>query len=195
MKGRKLRPDEAELWAKVSENTTPLAGRDLPLDLAEPGSKPIKPPAKPRPVFSQTIRPQGSFPSRPHDLAPSIAAQVAGASVQMDRKAFTKLKRGKLRPEARLDLHGMTLDRAHGALNNFILSAHASGKRLVLVITGKGKAGRDDGPIPMRTGALRHQVPSWLGLSPLNSVVLQVTQAHNSHGGGGAYYVYLRRKR
>jgi DNA-nicking Smr family endonuclease len=113
----------------------------------------------------------------------------------MDRKTFGRMTRGKLKPEARIDLHGMTLDRAHGALTRFILSAHANGKRLVLVITGKGKDRDDAGPIPVRYGVLKHQVPHWLTTPPLSSAVLQVMPAHISHGGGGAYYVYLRRQR
>ena len=113
----------------------------------------------------------------------------------MDKKSFTRLKRGKVKPEARLDLHGLTLDRAHPALSRFILSAQKSGKRLVLVITGKGRDRDDGGPIPVRTGILRHHVPQWLSSPPLSSAVLQVTQSHISHGGEGAFYVYLRRKR
>jgi DNA-nicking Smr family endonuclease len=89
----------------------------------------------------------------------------------------------------------MTLDRAHPALTRFILSAHGNGKRLVLVITGKGKLRDDDGPIPVRFGVLRHQVPQWMSMPPLSSAILQVTQAHLKHGGGGAYYVYLRKPR
>ena len=70
----------------------------------------------------------------------------------MDRKAFGKMKRGKLVPEGKIDLHGMTLNQAHPALVRFIMSAHAAGKRLVLVVTGKGRSGDHDGPIPERRG-------------------------------------------
>ena len=128
-------------------------------------------------------------------MSPTIADQIRGRAVQMDRKAFDQMKRGKLRPEGKIDLHGMTLDRAHPALTRFILGAQAQGKRLVLVVTGKGKQRDDGGPIPVRFGVLRHQVPQWLSLPPISSVVLQVTQAHLRHGGSGAYYVYLRRTR
>ena len=85
-----------------------------------------------------------------------------------------------------------TLAAAQPELIRFILSCHASGRRLVLVITGKGSRG-DVGPLPTRPGALRHQVPYWLHAMPLSSVVQQVTAAHYRHGGEGAYYVYLRR--
>ena len=114
----------------------------------------------------------------------------------MDRKAFTRMKRGKLKPEARIDLHGLTLAEAQPRLSRFIQAAHADGKRLVLVITGKGRSGRDDGdPIPTRPGALRRQVPDWLMRPPLSTMVLDIAPAHIRHGGEGAYYVYLRRSR
>jgi len=112
----------------------------------------------------------------------------------MDHKAYGRMKRGKLEPEARIDLHGMTQAAAHSALNAFILRAHASGHRLVLVITGKGRDGAEAGPIPSGPGILRRQVPHWLELPPLNQAVLQVAAAHARHGGSGAYYVYLRRR-
>jgi len=71
------------------------------------------------------------------------------------------MSRGKLAPEARIDLHGMTLAEAHPELIRFILSSQAQGLRLVLVITGQGRRGSDDGPIPQRQGILRRQVPDW----------------------------------
>jgi DNA-nicking Smr family endonuclease len=105
------------------------------------------------------------------------------------------MMRGKSEPEARIDLHGMTLAEAHPALIGFVLRAQGAGNRLVLVITGKGRRVQDDGPIPQRIGALRHQVPHWLHSPPLGSVVQQIAPAHQRHGGAGAYYVYLRRSR
>ncbi|MEL6980987.1 MAG: Smr/MutS family protein, partial [Actinomycetota bacterium] len=49
----------------------------------------------------------------------------------------------------------------------FILSAQAQGKRLVLIVTGMGKDRDEGGPIPVRLGVLRHQVPQWLSVPPL----------------------------
>ena len=110
----------------------------------------------------------------------------------MDAKLHAKMSRGKLSPEARIDLHGLTLAEAHPELIRFVLNAHEAGLRLILVITGKGKQMWE--PIPRPTGALRHQVPHWLRLPPLGQAVLQVTEAHLKHGGTGAFYVYLRRR-
>ena len=105
------------------------------------------------------------------------------------------MKKGRLVPEARIDLHGLTLAQAHPTLNRFILDAVAAERRLVLVITGKGKVRDELGPIPERHGVLRHQVPHWLNSMPLKPHVLQIAEAHVKHGGAGAYYVYLRRAR
>jgi DNA-nicking Smr family endonuclease len=193
MSRKRLNKDDLSLWQKVTERTEKL-------DLNQLFRAEIDGPAPSAPQIRKTTsvimgKPNPKPRRSTHDLMPSLPDQIRKSPVQMDSKAFTKLKRGKLSPEGRIDLHGMTLDRAHPALTRFILNAHKNGKRLVLVITGKGKMRDEGGPIPVRHGILRHQVPQWLSMPPLASAVLQVSQAHISHGGGGAYYVYLRRQR
>ena len=132
-------------------------------------------------------------------LAPAlfdrVERQVALGYSGADMMQGVELARGKLRPEGRIDLHGMTMAQAHPALQDFILGSAQLQRRLVLVITGKGKSKPDHGPIPERHGVLRHNVPIWLRQSPLSLVILEVTQAHQRHGGEGALYVYLRRGR
>lgn len=194
MSRRKLRPEEIELWRQVAETAQRLHPERARHDDPKPRPKPEKKPARRMDGFTvgQNTHP---YPKISKNLSPTLAAQLRDAPVRMDKKAFTKLQRGKLRPEARIDLHGMTMDRAHGALTAFILKSQSQGRRLVLVITGKGKDRDGDGPIPVRRGVLRHQVPQWLSAAPLAQAVLQVSQAHISHGGEGAYYVYLRRGR
>lgn len=127
------------------------------------------------------------------DLNAPLREALAEAPLRMDHKKHRQMTRGKLSPEARLDLHGMTLNAAQPALIRFLLEAHSNGARLALVITGKGRAGGPDAPLPVRPGALRYNVPHWLHMPPLSAIVLQVTAAHQRHGGDGAYYVYLRR--
>ncbi len=189
-----LSPEDRDLWSRYARTTEPLNPAARP---APPASPPLRPPeaapSSPAPVapfaVGQRARPRDTV----HALAPPLAAQVAAAPLSMDAKAHRRMKAGKLRPEGKLDLHGLTLDAAHPALVRFVLSAQAQGKRLVIVVTGIGKHRDEGGPIPTRLGVLRHQVPQWLRLPPLAGVVLQITQAHRSHGGAGAYYLYLRR--
>lgn len=191
MTRRRLTPEEVELWRRVARQTERLHPDATPL----PRPKPKKPvPAGPR--IEPFMIGQAARPAPPgHDLKPVLHDWLSQAPLRMDRKTYDRMKRGKLKPEARIDLHGKRLDAAHTALIRFILSSQASGRRLVLVITGKGRPGREDGPIPEPRGVLRRQVPQWLSLPPLAQAVLQVTPAHVSNGGGGAYYVYLRKGR
>lgn len=191
---RTLRPEEEELWRSVARTARPLHEHPIfhpPVEPA-PSEPPPLAPAKPRIspfILGEKVR----KPER-HVLAPALPDLLAAAPLQMDAKTHGKMTRGKLAPEARIDLHGMTLSEAHPELIHFILNAQSAGLRLVLVITGKGKRRDDTGPIPQRVGALRHQVPQWLRQPPLGAAILQVTEAHLKHGGSGAYYVYLRRR-
>ena len=199
MTRKRLNKDDLSLWKKVAERTEKLDVDKL-FRAEIDGAAALKGPAPTPPQIRKTTsvllgKPNPKPRRNTHDLVPSLPEQMRQSPVQMDSKAFGKLKRGKMRPEGRIDLHGMTLDRAHPALTKFILGSHAKGRRLVLVITGKGKMRDEGGPIPVRHGVLRRQVPQWLSMPPLSSAVLQVSQAHISHGGGGAYYVYLRRHR
>ncbi|MFW8593810.1 Smr/MutS family protein [Cribrihabitans neustonicus] len=195
MTRRKLTEEEIGLWKKVVEHTEKLHPGACSTPPARPKPKP-KPVKHPEPRLAPFELGSRAKPApAPHDLKPSIARVLGNAPLNMDEKAFRRMKRGKLRPEAKLDLHGMRIDSAHPALIRFILSAQASGKRLVLVVTGKGKDRDEPGPMPVPRGVLRHQVPQWLAMPPLAQAVLQVAPAHVSHGGGGAYYVYLRRAR
>lgn len=194
-KRRGLTEEERRLWDSVAKKAEPLDKKTLaapkspPTPIAKPKTPP-KPPEKLKPFeMGSKVDHHGM-----HDLLPSLTQQMGGAPVRMDAKTHGKMKRGKLAPEARLDLHGMTLAEAHPELIHFILTSHGAGRRLVLVITGKGKDRDTGGPIPTRFGVLRHQVPQWLARPPLGPVVLQVTPAALRHGGEGAYYVYLRRR-
>ncbi|MGV6810807.1 MAG: Smr/MutS family protein [Brevirhabdus sp.] len=195
-KPRGLSPEDIELWDKVRKSAEPLNRRPLP----EPAAGPVKAPKTIK--VERTVNP-GTFrvgeKARPvppgHDLAPSVGQKVAAQPVRMDKNRFGDMKRGKIKPEARIDLHGMTLAQAHPALNAFVIGQYERGARLVLVITGKGKSKPEPGPIPTRVGVLKHQVPHWLTSPPLSQVVLQISQAHQRHGGIGAYYVYLKRRR
>jgi DNA-nicking Smr family endonuclease len=195
---RTLTPAERALWSEVARTATPLHPEppEAPAEVPAPPipvSTPVPPPGPPPPP--RRLRP--APPERPRvtlDLAPDPSAP-ARPHPHMDRRSFERLRRGKLTPDARLDLHGMTSERAHSMLVGFVLDAHARGLRLLLVITGKGRPGDPGTVIPERHGILRHSLPHWLAAPPLAGKVLQIAPAHQRHGGGGAFYVYLRRTR
>lgn len=193
---RKLRPEEVDLWTQVARSTDPLPDKlrahpAPPVDPAMPkAAEDPRPAALPAFDLGEKAR-----HTETHVFPRTSADRLHAAPVRMDSKAYQRLKRGKLKPDARIDLHGMTLDQAHPALNRFIMTAHGKGHRLVLVITGKGAPQDPYDPAPRRRGVLKQQVPLWMTMAPLNTVILQVSEAHIRHGGSGAYYVYLRRGR
>lgn len=197
---RGLTAEETALWSRIAKTTVPLhpARSHMP----EPQEQPHKPtplrPAVPEPA----PLPLGDFrigatslskATTRLDLSSHPGQRLRGMPLRMDHGTHRKMSQGKLAPESRIDLHGMTLNVAQPQLVRFILNAHAQRQRLVLVITGKGRAAGPEAPLPVRPGALRHNVPIWLDMAPLNQLVLQVRPAHRRHGGDGAYYVYLRR--
>ncbi len=193
-KRKGLSPEDIDLWHRVTATAVPLRNKPV---IRHPDLKPKAPAARPSIALPEDFAfgPSGNAPRTRITLQPMIEEAVTAHPLRMDHGTFRKMKRGKSEPEARIDLHGMTLAEAHPALIGFVLRARTAGCRLLLVITGKGKRAEDDGPIPQRMGALRHQVPHWLHSPPLGAVVQQITPAHQRHGGAGAYYVYLRRSR
>lgn len=188
MTRRRLTDEEIALWRRVTALAEAMHPEAAPPDpRPDPQTDPLTAP-KPRPKPKPQKPALAQSPSR-------TPTPVVRPPLNMDRKTFGRMTRGKLKPERRIDLHGMTLDRAHGALTRFILSAQADGKRMVLVITGKNRPDHGHDPVPQARGVLRRQVPHWLDIPPLAQAVLQVSPAHIRHGGDGALYVYLRRPR
>ena len=120
---------------------------------------------------------------------------TAKVSPNMDKRNFQRLLKGRIEIDETLDLHGMTAEQARAQLVLALQRAHGRGARLVLVITGKGKRTHIDEFNRPRSGVLRAALPDWLRAGALAGIVLQVTQAHPRHGGKGAFYVYLRRRR
>ncbi|MCI5060115.1 MAG: Smr/MutS family protein [Alphaproteobacteria bacterium] len=117
-------------------------------------------------------------------------------SKEIDKKTKDKIRKGQIKIDRKIDLHGMTQGEAFAALNDFVSSAIDRGDRLLLVITGKGKSGSTakDWLTPAQ-GILKTCVPEWLRSGPYQNSILEVIPAAPQHGGNGAYYVYLRRQR
>jgi DNA-nicking Smr family endonuclease len=119
-----------------------------------------------------------------------------------DRRTTQKLGRGQAEPEARLDLHGENLETARMQLLNFVSMQRQRGVRLVLVITGKGASpyarhtlhGHSHFHTPEREGKLRREVPLMFHEAIFRAHIVGFQPAHPKHGGGGAFYVKLRKR-
>ncbi len=143
---------------------------------------------KPARIVKQKSLPQNSSSllKAPPPQAPSLPPLAA-----FDRRTRGRIARGNTEIEGRLDLHGYKLAQAKDRLAHFLERAQASEKSLVLVITGKGTIA----PQGAERGVLKREVPLWLGSPEFRSLVIGFEQAAGAHGGAGALYVRVRRKR
>lgn len=176
---RSLDEAEARLWAIVTATVRPLPRRT-------PGAPPPPRPeaAADRGETSPERRPASPPPPPVSRPPPRPAARSAPKLQPIEPGRRRRIERGRSAPAGVLDLHGLNQDEARAALTRFLLSAHADNGRQVLVITGKGALG---------DGVLRRRLPDWLAEPPLRSVVAGLSEAHRRHGGGGAFYVALKR--
>jgi len=178
---RQLSPEEKRLWSHVARHVKPMQGKALP---PEP-----EPEAKPTTISATAVT------KLPPALPPLPLKKPALPPIApVERKTLQALRRGRKDVDSVIDLHGMRQEEAHFALLSFLHRAQGSGHALVLVITGKGGAAINNGLFEER-GVLRRMVPHWLRLPDLRHLVIGFEEASPQHGGSGALYVRLRRRR
>ena len=169
---RKLGADERALWRRVVESVRPI--HVMP-EAAKHDPAPAPAPAKPGPAKAAPI--------------PAPAAKAVPGTT-LDGSWDRRPPRGLAQPDAVLDLHGHNLATAHALLDARLERAIASGARLLLLITGKPRAAGAG-----TRGAIRGAVGDWLAASRHASDIAAVRNAHPRHGGAGALYIVLRRKK
>ncbi len=173
---RRLSPDEQALWNRVVASVRPLAPR---------AASPLPAAAPPEPAPAAPIAPK----SPPQPLK---TAQKRAPGTTLDGGWDRRLSRGLVPPDATVDLHGHNLATAYDLLDRKLEQAIASGARLLLLITGKPP--REDRR-PVARGAIRAAVGDWLHASRHAADIAAVRGAHPRHGGTGALYIVLRRRR
>lgn len=161
-------PEEQSLFLDAVAGVKPLAGRDR---LAVP-------PRPPSPV-------------RVVELPPEIKLAITGDSQRYEARApgvshaqIAELRRGLVRAEATLDLHGHAVVAALAELRAFLVESRRLARRCVLVVHGKGLHSEHGAP-------LREAVLAEL-LGPLSGLVHALASASPSDGGDGATHVMLR---
>ena len=112
-----------------------------------------------------------------------------GSVAGINRRQADRLRRGELGVEDSLDLHGCTRGDAALRVAGFIGRSAARGLRCVLIVTGQGRAE----PLAAAKGVLREGLEGWLNAPGTREKVLACVPARSRDGGGGAFYVLLRR--
>jgi DNA-nicking Smr family endonuclease len=203
-RARPLSEEEHRLWRAVVKDARPLSGGRIIPEPELPTSPALQPvpgnvarsAVQPKPMASiPRPRPTSSRHPAPTPAPPPLTG--------LDRRTSQKLARGQIAADARLDLHGFRQDEAHAALQRFLSRSRLEGLRCVLVITGKGES-----PFARHTlhstryheasdhsGVLRAALPQWLSEPQFRTEVAGFQPAHPRHGGGGAFYIWLRKRR
>jgi DNA-nicking Smr family endonuclease len=156
---RPLRPADVATAADPVAPVAPAAA-----SVTDPVSRPLSPQARVKPKLTELT--------------------VGSAAPGLDSASWDKLRRGRMRPQRVLDLHGRTAQAAFGAFEQFIGAARADGIRCVEIVTGRG-AGEG--------GVLRRELPLWLNLPQLRSAILAASHPHRANV--GAVVLLLRRVR
>ena len=169
---RGLTAEDKAVWAVVARTIRPLPGREMP---EAPPSVTITPP--PRAAEAPPPVPKQRLP--PPEI--NVGAQPSG----LDAKRWRDLRRGTMRPERKLDLHGMTAAVAHVAVENFLRMAQAEGTRVVCIVTGKGSSAEG--------GVLKRELPHWLNAPQLRHLILGAAHPHRANA--GSVHLLLRRTR
>ncbi|MBN2140986.1 MAG: Smr/MutS family protein [Desulfovibrionaceae bacterium] len=179
--------DETGLFRDAMRGVTPLerdaGGRQVS---DRPAPAPLQPPApgaREREYLDSFMRGEVEFELEFSD------EYLYGFVRGLDMKIFQRLKAGALSPEAHLDLHGQNSDQARENLLFFVRESYLQGRRCLLLVTGRGRNS------PGGLGIIRREIKVWLTGAPLRRVVLAFCTALPKHGGTGALYVLLRKKK
>ena len=195
--------DDENLWKRIAATVKPLKGKEInPFwEISERDTKPeTEDRATEHEMSKSDIRPL-DYPhlktKEQHGISDTNGSDMPSISQDIDRRTQQKLKRGQIPIEARLDLHGFGRADARVAVQNFIKANFTQNKRCLLIITGKGRRSISLPPNSWNEneGVLRRSLPDWLNEDAARKLVLSHCQALPKHGGGGAFYVLLRRKK
>lgn len=178
---RRLTPEEEALWRYVTRNDAPLHPDAPPPELDQSMLPPV--PQKPNPPTVRKWKKGTGIvpPATPEDRPVAI-----GSYAGIDRATAERFRKGKTPFDGELDLHGLTRDNAYAQLAQFMERHHRAGSRCLLIITGKG---------PKGDGVLKELLPRWLAEPVFKSMILALDRAQPKHGGSGAYYLLLKRRR
>ena len=115
------------------------------------------------------------------------AEYIEGTGYNVSRVVTKRLHSGEFAVQGHIDLHGQSVESARTLFDHFFKESIASGKRMILIIHGRGLSSPAD-PV------LKTKVIQWLTSGPWRKWVMAYASARLCDGGAGATYVLLRRR-
>ena len=184
----KLSDEDKALWAFMTQDVAPIKRDDISTSGEyELSQDDVQPPHISGRVISAP--PQTRNEQHQNSLAQKTHHNLHNHA-DIDGRSYERFRKGQMPIEATLDLHGLTQQNAYDAVVRFVTTQAAMGHRCVMIITGKGKnAARGE------EGVLKRMLPEWLEQPTLKAHVLKIRSAQRFHGGNGAFYVLLKRRK
>jgi len=118
----------------------------------------------------------------------------------LERVSIKKsIKKGSFKIDKKIDFHGKTLLESEERFSSSISECYNSGHRCLLFVTGKGLFKTKDldnvYQPKLYHGVIRSAFINWVKSKKFSKHILSFEQASVNHGGDGAFYVYLRKKK
>ena len=116
---------------------------------------------------------------------------------KLPNKDFKHQKNKNLKVRS-IDLHGYTLDQANKTIEDFINKAFSENINKLIVVTGKGlhSENEKDPYVSKDLGILKYSVPEFItNNKDLMSKINEITDAKIEDGGGGAFYIFLKKNK
>tara|TARA_B100001175_G_C19459080_1_gene615524 strand:+ start:394 stop:936 length:543 start_codon:yes stop_codon:yes gene_type:complete len=109
------------------------------------------------------------------------------------------IRKGLLNIDKKIDFHGKSLIESEDRFNNMIIECYNDRKRCLLFVTGKGLF-KSTKNININKPKLYHSIIrssfiEWVNSKKFSKYILSFEKASIEHGGDGAFYVYLRKKK
>jgi DNA-nicking Smr family endonuclease len=175
-KKNKVIPIDLDAWLEEVEKVKPL-DRSKIASLAK--TKPLQLKVK---ILENTFMQDST-----NGVSKKFADLKVNDKCDIDANTRKKMDRGEIEIDATLDLHNQTMEVAYLSLVQFINQSYKLSRRMLLVITGKGKRSGDSLTI------IKNELLVWINDPMLRNKIIRFSQAHRKHGGGGAYYILLKR--
>ena len=116
--------------------------------------------------------------------------KLPNKDIKLDKKISLKIRS--------IDLHGYTLEQANISIENFIIKSYQEKINKLIVVTGKGihSQNEKDPYVSKDLSILKYSVPEFISNNKnLMKIIYEMKDANIEDGGGGAFYIFLKKNK
>ena len=116
--------------------------------------------------------------------------KLPNKDVKIDKKRIFKTRS--------IDLHGYSLEEANKFIEKFIIKSYQEKINKLIVVTGKGihSQNEKDPYVSKNLSILKYSVPEFISNNKnLMKIIYEMKDAKIEDGGGGAFYIFLKKNK